>query len=87
MWLQNCLRLLFQIKKINKDDYDEDDFIEDTELFSPEFIIYTAKKTGLTLDELDSMTLGEFIDYAFYFFDRENSDREMDATQNDFDNF
>lgn len=56
-------------------------------MFSPEFVVYTAKKTGLTLNELDLMTFGEFIDYAFYFFEREQNDREMAATQKDFDSF
>lgn len=50
----------------------------------------TCKMVGLTLEDMEFMTIGECLDYAENYIDIKNGKQEektVKATQNDFDSF
>ena len=64
--------------------------INDDDILTTESFFMTCKLVGLTLDDMEHMTIGECLDYAENYIDIKNGKQEEKArkpTQDDFDSF
>lgn len=70
-------------KRLNQKENKKQSKLENEEVS----LLIIAKKVGLSLEELNMLTLQELIDFADMFTGNTEEDEEKEVTQEDIDNF